>query len=280
MNDKFVFANYVASLGKDLVESFQRAKMSTQSVAVGTNKELGVIKKLQDLLPAGVGVGSGFVYDINGNVSNQCDIIIYEKDFCLKACINGNDKDSFYNCESVIAVGEVKSVLTKTELLDSLNKFSRLNKLKRFSAASDLNASRQYLSKMALAESLDDTPVERNEYDRIYKFIVCESMSVDVSKALDERKDTDVDSLFNTIVSLDGRHVVYLSGMKVCLSPRFADMIIIQKDADNYSPFLRFMYHLTHFIINGKTVPLNQSKYYEAETRPINCVEGFKFLDK
>lgn len=274
MNDKFIFSNYVAELGKELVESFQRAKMSTQSVAVGSNKELGVIKKLQDLLPAGVGVGSGFVYDINGKVSCQCDIIIYEKDFCLKACINGNEKDSFYNCESVIAVGEVKSVLTKTELLDSLNKFSKLNELERFSAKSDLNADRQYLSKMALVQSLDNTPVERNEFDRIYKFIVCESMSVNIDNALNERKDDDVDSLFNTIVSLDGRHVILLANRRVCLSPRFANEIIIQKDQNPYSPFLRFMYHLTHFIINGKTVPLNQSKYYEVEKEEIKNIEA------
>lgn len=278
MEKEFVFAKYVSELGKELVHELNKAKLATHPVAVGSNKEFGVIQKLQDLLPAGVGIGSGFVYDINGNVSKQCDIVIYEKDFCLVTTINGNKKDSFYNCESVIAVGEVKSVLAKDELLDSLDKFETINGLKRFVTQEDINADRQYLSKMAMVQSLDKVPVERNEFDRIFKFIICESMSVDVEKAIEEKGVVDKDDLFNSIVSLDGTHVMYLNGKRVCLSPYFADKIIIQKDSNNYAPFSRFMYHLTHFIINGKTVPLNQSKYYEAQMERVgNIIKMISF---
>ena len=67
-------------------------------------------------MPHGVGIGSGFVYDSFGNVSNQCDVILYEDEFALKCCINNNEKDTYYNCESVIAVGEIKSTFAEKEL--------------------------------------------------------------------------------------------------------------------------------------------------------------------
>ena len=125
---------------------------------------------------------------------------------------------------------------------------------------------------MAMVQSLDYVPVERNEFDRIFKFVICESMSVDVEKVIKEKGVVDKDNLFNSIVSLDGTHVMYLKEKRICLSPYFADKMIIQKDSNNHAPFSRFMYHLTHFIINGKTVPLNQSKYYEAQMEKVNNV--------
>ena len=44
-------------------------------------------------------------------------------------------ENTYYNCESVIAVGEVKSVVTRKELEDSLDKLSIIN----LSFASDLS---------------------------------------------------------------------------------------------------------------------------------------------
>ena len=73
MGKNFDIKEYVYSLGTELVFEFSKAKLTTQSVAKGSNKEMSVIRKLTDILPAGVGIGSGFVYDSYGNVSNQCD---------------------------------------------------------------------------------------------------------------------------------------------------------------------------------------------------------------
>ena len=98
MEKRFDINNYVANLGRELVFEFTQAKLSTQAVAIGSNKESSVINKLSNILPSGVGIGSGFVYDSFGNVSNQSDIILYEKDFCIKATIKYDEKNSFYNC--------------------------------------------------------------------------------------------------------------------------------------------------------------------------------------
>ena len=93
--DSFNARQYVEFLGKSLVHEFDMAKMATQTVAIGSNKENSVITKLQNILPPGVGIGSGFVFDSWGNVSGQCDIILYENEFALKCCINDNDDAAF-----------------------------------------------------------------------------------------------------------------------------------------------------------------------------------------
>ena len=264
MEKNFDIKEYVYSLGTELVFEFSKAKLSTQSVAKGSNKEMSVIRKLTDILPAGVGVGSGFVYDSYGNVSNQCDIIIYEKDFCIKACINGDEKNTYYNCESVIAVGEIKSILYGNELRDSIEKFINLNKLIRFKNESDNGANRQYLSKMGLCQNLDNSPLERTDYDRIYKFILCEKIDTtfdNIFKIIKESVSCK-DEIFNTLLDLDGKQILFAKEGKLTLSPQLATTIFMDVN-DSKNNFNRFIYHLTHFIKQGTTVPLNYEIYFK-----------------
>ena len=104
MRDYFDTYEYVNDLGIDLIREFEKAGKTTHPHSVGEGREIKAINKLEDILPSSIGIGSGFVIDSFGNVSSQCDIIIYEKDLCLK--FNKEDeKNCYYNCESVIAVG-------------------------------------------------------------------------------------------------------------------------------------------------------------------------------
>ena len=98
---------YVTLLGDELIRDFEKSKNSIHPHECGTKKEISTIEKLQDILPEGIGVGSGFVIDSYRNISAQADIIIYEKNFALKF-YKSNPNYTYYNCESVIAVGEIK----------------------------------------------------------------------------------------------------------------------------------------------------------------------------
>ena len=145
MRDYFDTYEYVDDLGKDLIRDFEKAGKTTHPHSVGGGREKTAINKLKNILPSGIGIGSGFVIDSFGNVSSQCDIIIYEKDLCLK--FNTEDENNcYYNCESVIAVGEVKSNLNKKDLEDSINKFKKIRNLKR--RLEDNRNFRHYLSKL------------------------------------------------------------------------------------------------------------------------------------
>lgn len=268
--DSFNIRDYVDRLGIALVREFEDAKLSTQSVAIGSNKESSVITKLQRIMPKGVGIGSGFVFDSKGNVSGQSDIIIYENELALKCAINDNDKDTYYNCESVIAVGEVKSTCTERELRDTFSKFNRVSSLVRYLADNQQSAFRPYLSKMALDGNFNNAPIERDVYHRIYKFLVCEKFAMSLQKTkevYDEVIEND-EAAFNIILDISGKEIVhYDNNGKLKLHP-----------SDNLGKidggFSDFFYQLLTFINNGKSVPIDYGVYLQSKTGSHRIVES------
>ena len=90
-----------------------------------------VRKQLQQILPRGIAVGSGFVIDSYGRTSRQTDIILYEQDICPVFSINGTPETTYYPCECVIAVGEVKSALDRNSLKDAFKKIASVKGLRR-----------------------------------------------------------------------------------------------------------------------------------------------------
>ena len=94
--------------------------------------ETAARKQLEQILPNGVAVGTGCVIDTYGNTSKQMDVVLYERDICPVFRLNLDDpKSTYYPCEGVIAVGEIKSVIGKKELEDSFEKISSVKNLKR-----------------------------------------------------------------------------------------------------------------------------------------------------
>lgn len=261
MKETFNVNEYVNSLGEELVLAFNKSKLATHTVANGSSKEKSVINKLKDILPKGIDVGKGFVYDSFGNVSNQCDIVIYEKDFCIKLSLNSDDENCYYNCESVIAVGEIKSCIASKELLDCCKKFINLNKLKRYVNNHNRSSNRQYMSKMALSHSFNNDELERTPFDRIYKFILCEKINLSFEKIVEiiDSNITSKDEMFNTLLDLNGRHILFSKNGKISISPYFSDTIFEDNNKNN---FAYFIYLLIHFINHGTTTPLDYGAYF------------------
>ncbi len=85
--------------------------------------ELGVAREeiirrfLRAYLPARFEISTGFVFDSKGNVSKQLDIVIANALVCPRFETAGGTR--FYPCESVVAVGQVKSSLTRDAELRS-----------------------------------------------------------------------------------------------------------------------------------------------------------------
>ena len=61
MDKSFDVDKFVADIGIDLVKDFERARSATSPSAVGDAMEFPVRGKLEQILPRGIGVGSGFV---------------------------------------------------------------------------------------------------------------------------------------------------------------------------------------------------------------------------
>ena len=70
---------FIQGVGRRLVEEFEIARTATSPSTVGAAMEQPVRKQLEQILPRGIGVGSGFVIDTYGETSRQIDIVLYEK---------------------------------------------------------------------------------------------------------------------------------------------------------------------------------------------------------
>ena len=176
MTDTFNSEDYIKTLGEELVNDFIKAGKTTHPCSVGSGREKALMNKLKSILPHGVGVGSGFVIDSYGKTSSQCDLIIYEEEFALKFIINDDENYAYYNCESVIAVGEIKSDATIADIENSFEKLKRIKELEREKVAG--TSFRSYLSKTSIcgAESEKIDP-RKNSYDQIFTFVLCKSLS-------------------------------------------------------------------------------------------------------
>ena len=170
---------YVAQIGQELVAAFQGAGFATTSGQIGSARESPIRRRLMNLLPRGVGVGSGCVIDSFGNTSRQMDVVLYEREICPVFSINEDPAATYYPCEGVIAAGEVKSVLDSRELEDTFRKIVSVKRLRRFARSSpsgirgmtDYVAFRKYGSlNSAATPKPGDYNQDLHSSDQIYGF--------------------------------------------------------------------------------------------------------------
>ena len=131
MNPTFDLDAFIQRTGRRLVEQFDDARTATSPSTVGAAMEQPVREQLEQILPRGIGVGSGFVIDNYGKTSRQIDIVLYEKDICPVFTINNTPETTYYPCECVLAAGEVKSALDGNSLKDVFSKISSVKELTR-----------------------------------------------------------------------------------------------------------------------------------------------------
>ena len=271
MRKNFDTFEYVDDLGKDLVRDFEKAGKTTHPHSVGEGREKSAINKLKDILPSGIGVGSGFVIDSFGNVSSQCDIVIYEKDLCIKFN-SDDDRNCYYNCESVIAVGEVKSNLNKRDLEDSINKFKKrkIENPRNF---------RNYLSKLT-AYGAESESYNQNLkcLDQIFTFILCNSFMINYKNIIEIIKENEnIYEYPNAIVSIDGMLIgyskIYENGtLGNVIGALSADSFTSGKVSSSFSMLLDKIFFV---IEHGRSVRYNpgiyilKSENYSADIIPI-----------
>lgn len=221
MNNKFNSREYIEILMKELVFEFDKAAMGTTPVLIGSGRENAIRKKLEMILPSGVGVGTGCVIDTKDTTSKQTDIILYEKHFCPVFSINETPESTYYPCEGVIAVGEVKSTLSSSNFDDAFEKIKSVKIAQR--RVNDNLSFRKYNSKLQIrgAES-ERYSQQENFYDQIYGFILCGEikfkMDTLLEKIVDKSNSTDAYLLPNIIVSLKDGIIVYIDDKerKIC----------------------------------------------------------------
>ncbi|MEU6069220.1 DUF6602 domain-containing protein [Streptomyces sp. NPDC047082] len=94
----------------------------------GKENELSLVRLMQNLLPASVGVGSGMVIDSFGGISKQTDIIIYSS--ADQPSILAQTTQAIYPVENVLMTIEVKTTLDEDELNDCAEKYKKQSDLR------------------------------------------------------------------------------------------------------------------------------------------------------
>ena len=279
--DPIAYANFV---GQELVLSFDKAGLGTTPGLVGSAKEHPVRTKLEYILPAGIAVGSGCVIDSYGNTSRQMDVVLYEKNICPIYPINDAPETTYYPCEGVVAVGEIKSSLGSDELEDIFLKIEFVKRLKRFSAETPQPLRvgelrfpyRHYGTTGPTTHGNPGTDYnqEGNPLDQIFGFALAGKLKLKpqtlCEKFVDRARSMELNLTPNLIVTLDQGILCpdtppekYEKGeLKVSLQDA-AGIYHVDKGNENF----RFLLSMIYLVYNyGRTVPVSAfGRYFDRE---------------
>ncbi|NMZ27575.1 hypothetical protein HBO40_08080 [Pseudomonas protegens] len=134
--------NIIATLLEAQIQSFAREFTDTAKTVFYDDKqkrlihagEFGMLREacvrglLKNFLPSIYGVAQGYVIGQNDEVSHQCDLIIYHKNFT--PYFHTPEEQRFFPVESVIAVGEIKSKIDGAVLDDALSKLAKVKMMR------------------------------------------------------------------------------------------------------------------------------------------------------
>jgi hypothetical protein len=123
--------NYFKLVSEELLIKLNQTRqfINKHNSTIGVLTEEIIRSFLKTYLPKSVSVEQGFILSVEGEVSKQCDILIYDSNFYAP----------FYRindivvipADSVIAVIEVKTTLTKAIFHDVINYFENINLITR-----------------------------------------------------------------------------------------------------------------------------------------------------
>ena len=131
MDSTFDAAEFVKDIGVLLVHAYDGARKATTPGLVGSAIEQPVRKLLSSVLPRGLSVGTGCVVDSYGKTSRQMDVVLYERDICPVFRVNDTPEATYFPCEGVVAVGEIKAAIDGPKLEDSFDKIASVKVLRR-----------------------------------------------------------------------------------------------------------------------------------------------------
>lgn len=172
----------------------------------GTYREAICREFLRYLIPQNIDASTGFIISPNEPiVSNQCDIVLYDKNHT--PLVESNERKIFFPIETVLAVGEVKSDLDRSQLKSALVKLEKVKTMRE----SLINPSVVYRKNMfnrgkvdEIKDTYDPTKMFR---DQIMTFIICNKLTFDVSnpKNFEDLYEPSVPNrrMYNMILSLE-----------------------------------------------------------------------------
>ncbi len=137
----------------------------------GGHKERLVRRLLRNFLPGMYDVGEGFVVAPDGSVSHQCDVIVYSPHYA--PVLRLSEEQRFFPIESVVAVGEIKSVINGDVLRDAVGKLVRVKEMRLSLSVIEIDD-----PQVARATGGGAFDPEWNPWDQVGTFIIGERTAV------------------------------------------------------------------------------------------------------
>lgn len=169
-----VFASVLKQARKRLAIDANRAEAFQHRGLRGDERALALADFLSDRLPDAFAVGSGEAIDFADNRIGELDIIIYDR--LSAAPIQDSGSTVLVPAETIYAVIEVKSVLSKAETEKCLNAAKKIRALRpfkqRFLSARENGLDHKHLYRcpyyvFAYKSDLSAIDWEQKEYDRL-----------------------------------------------------------------------------------------------------------------
>jgi hypothetical protein len=283
---------YLKDIAEDLIRDFAKAGNATTPSLVGGARETPTRRKLESLLPPFVGVGTGCIIDSFGNTSKQMDIVLYEKNICPVYSINDTPETTYFPCEGVIAVGEVKSTLNNKELenifakADSVKKLIRYAELHKSTLTSDETLRFRHYGNLMPIEGTKEEEFNQNEKrtDQIFFFAFCGELGVLpatlLEKFVEELQKYPKSNSVNLISILNYGQVLFMNRQLNQIKYWYGDdtnCIYLTSKRENNFQFL--ISRLTEIIRGYRTTDISSfSKYINPSAGQIYLDGAFRDL--
>jgi hypothetical protein len=128
--DKLDFKNFLESIGKEFQARIQRVGYYQHPTGTGDAREDAVREYLREVLSPRFSIDRGKIFDSEGNLSSEFDVIISETfDVAPAMQLAGR---RIVPIEAVYGILEVKSNLKKKDYNRFINSVNELNKMKPF----------------------------------------------------------------------------------------------------------------------------------------------------
>ncbi|MCI6265330.1 MAG: hypothetical protein MR598_00600 [Erysipelotrichaceae bacterium] len=159
---------------KDIFDNLEQSLYSDMNIRIQHNLEDGKYREylvknvLTKVIPSKYSITNGFIIDSNNNISQEMDIIIYDKNYVPPFF---EETYTVVPIEAVIAIIQVKTTLTKQALQDSIDNLNSINKLESKTGGKIISATGGLLTEKRFIAPYKIIVSYKTDYSDTHSFI-------------------------------------------------------------------------------------------------------------
>jgi hypothetical protein len=220
---------------------------------LGCSREEILRQFLRAYLPRRFDVSTGFAIDSKGAISEQLDVIIADSLVCPTFLTAGGVRA--FPCESIVAVGQVKSSLTSLRTFRAaMANLESVKQLDRSAGGTAVDS--------RFGESIDQT---KHHLHQIFTFLFITGKSLSRTTLQEEMLDhvtrTDAHLWPNVVFVLDKLLATYCCDQGVCPNPMDARGIAVQPETGEDAILMKFYVLLAEAIAVTRVCALPAREY-------------------